>query len=126
MSAPREVWVDDPAPGGYVCSECGVPVESEPCLIHGPSAVERVLAEFEALHPAVPRLMWAEDCEDPGHVHSEDDNGDPVCRACPVQGRACGLCKDYEGDGVDWPCEHGLLIKRLRDTYVTPAEGSAS
>ncbi len=40
-----EVWVDDPAPGGYVCGKpdsarpsgvCGMPVESEPCnLPHG-------------------------------------------------------------------------------------------
>lgn len=27
----EEVWTDDPAPGGFVCKECGVPVESEPC-----------------------------------------------------------------------------------------------
>lgn len=32
----REVWVSDPAPGGWVCAECFVPVESEPCLVHGP------------------------------------------------------------------------------------------
>lgn len=31
----EEVWTDDPAPGGFVCKKCGVPVESEPCdVIH--------------------------------------------------------------------------------------------
>lgn len=27
----REVWDGSVAPGGYVCSECGMPCESEPC-----------------------------------------------------------------------------------------------
>jgi hypothetical protein len=29
--AAREVWDDSAAPGGYVCSVCGMPSESEPC-----------------------------------------------------------------------------------------------
>lgn len=32
------VWSPDAAPGGYVCSICGLPVESEPCPRHQPSA----------------------------------------------------------------------------------------
>lgn len=36
MSTYTEVW--DPAvpPGGFVCGECGMPVESEPCDEHAP------------------------------------------------------------------------------------------
>lgn len=30
----REVWQDYPLPGGFVCAECGMPVESEPCPDH--------------------------------------------------------------------------------------------
>ena len=30
------VWDDSVAPGGYVCSECGAPTESEPCGEHQP------------------------------------------------------------------------------------------
>lgn len=30
-----EVWVSTPAPGGWLCSACGTPVESEPCPDHG-------------------------------------------------------------------------------------------
>ena len=29
-----DVWNDSVAPGGYVCSECGMPTESEPCSKH--------------------------------------------------------------------------------------------
>ncbi len=36
--SPREVWDASVAPGGYVCSECGMPTESEPCAEHGPHA----------------------------------------------------------------------------------------
>src|SRR5690606_34958123 len=32
----REVWSDEVAPGGRVCSICGQPVESEPCPKHAP------------------------------------------------------------------------------------------
>ncbi|MBF6399761.1 hypothetical protein IU438_28745 [Nocardia cyriacigeorgica] len=32
----REVWSDEVAPGGMVCSICGHPVESEPCPTHAP------------------------------------------------------------------------------------------
>ena len=32
----REVWSDEVAPGGRVCSICGHPVESEPCPKHAP------------------------------------------------------------------------------------------
>lgn len=32
---PTAVWDDSVAPGGMVCVECGVPVESEPCGEHG-------------------------------------------------------------------------------------------
>lgn len=31
----NEKWSDECAPGGMVCAECGVPVESEPCELHG-------------------------------------------------------------------------------------------
>lgn len=31
----NEIWSDAVAPGGYVCAECGMPVESEPCAEHG-------------------------------------------------------------------------------------------
>lgn len=34
-AAPTAVWDDSVAPGGMVCVECGVPVESEPCGEHG-------------------------------------------------------------------------------------------
>lgn len=30
-----EVWTNDPPPGGFICSQCGTPVESEPCPDHG-------------------------------------------------------------------------------------------
>ena len=30
----NEVWVDDPAPGGWICGVCLYPVESEPCEQH--------------------------------------------------------------------------------------------
>ncbi|TLF96789.1 hypothetical protein FEK35_27240 [Nocardia cyriacigeorgica] len=33
----REVWSDEVAPGGRVCSICGQPVESEPCPKHAPA-----------------------------------------------------------------------------------------
>lgn len=32
----REVWSDELPPGGYVCSICGQPIESEPCPEHAP------------------------------------------------------------------------------------------
>lgn len=32
----REVWSSELAPGGFVCSVCGQPVESEPCPDHAP------------------------------------------------------------------------------------------
>jgi hypothetical protein len=44
-----ELWLPLPPPGGWVCGEpvademgyCGVPVESEPCMVHHPVVVER-------------------------------------------------------------------------------------
>ena len=33
-----EVWDDSVAPGGYVCTVCGIPTEDEPCAEHGPDA----------------------------------------------------------------------------------------
>lgn len=35
-----EVWDASVPPGGYVCSACGIPVESEPCPDHGVPAPE--------------------------------------------------------------------------------------
>lgn len=36
-----EVWdASDPAPGRMVCGDCGVPVEDEPCKVHGPAGQE--------------------------------------------------------------------------------------
>lgn len=32
------VWDDSVAPGGYVCTVCGIPTEDEPCAEHGPDA----------------------------------------------------------------------------------------
>lgn len=37
--AAEDVWDDSVAPGGYVCAECGMPTESEPCAEHQPEAV---------------------------------------------------------------------------------------
>jgi hypothetical protein len=34
------VWDDTLPPGGYVCAECGQPVESEPCPDHAPTTTE--------------------------------------------------------------------------------------
>lgn len=31
-----EVWDNTTPPGGYVCSTCGTPTETEPCRIHQP------------------------------------------------------------------------------------------
>lgn len=39
--APDE-WVADLPPGGYVCSVCKTPVESEPCPEHQPRAYSRI------------------------------------------------------------------------------------
>lgn len=33
-----EAWDASVQPGGYVCSQCGMPVESEPCAMHGPAS----------------------------------------------------------------------------------------
>lgn len=35
-------WTIVPLPGGYVCSACGMPVESEPCRDHQPHAWGRI------------------------------------------------------------------------------------
>lgn len=35
----RETWDNTVAPGGYVCTVCRVPVESEPCPQHGRTAL---------------------------------------------------------------------------------------
>mgnify|MGYP003512433456 CR=1 FL=1 len=35
----NEVWVDDPAPGGWICGVCLYPVESEPCEQHDGAAL---------------------------------------------------------------------------------------
>lgn len=48
----RETWIVIGGVGGYVCAEpmtdlpdgiCGMPVESEPCDIHHPDAIARIL-----------------------------------------------------------------------------------
>jgi hypothetical protein len=36
---PNEVWVADPAPGGWICGVCLYPVESEPCEQHDGAAL---------------------------------------------------------------------------------------
>ena len=33
-----DVWDGTIPPGGYVCSTCGMPTESEPCQDHQPTA----------------------------------------------------------------------------------------
>lgn len=35
LATRNEKWSDECVPGGMVCAECGVPVESEPCELHG-------------------------------------------------------------------------------------------
>lgn len=35
-------WIVINGMGGYICSVCGDPVESEPCLIHQPNAYARI------------------------------------------------------------------------------------
>ena len=35
LATRNEKWSNECAPGGMVCAECGVPVESEPCELHG-------------------------------------------------------------------------------------------
>lgn len=35
MKERNEAWSEDVPPGGVVCAECGEPVESEPCELHG-------------------------------------------------------------------------------------------
>lgn len=40
QSDARNVWTDDDFPGGFVCSVCREPTESEPCRDHQPVAYE--------------------------------------------------------------------------------------
>ena len=35
LATRNEKWSDECVPGGMVCAECGVPVKSEPCELHG-------------------------------------------------------------------------------------------
>lgn len=42
MSDAPEVWSGEVPPGGFVCSVCGTPVESEPCREHMPLAYARM------------------------------------------------------------------------------------
>lgn len=35
LATRNEKWSNECAPGGMVCAECGVPVESESCELHG-------------------------------------------------------------------------------------------
>jgi hypothetical protein len=37
-----DVWDDSVAPGGYVCSECGMPTESESCALHDQTLADDV------------------------------------------------------------------------------------
>jgi len=65
---PNEVWVDDPAPGGWICGVCLYPVESEPCELHDGAALtdeqierfalERELAEALAEVASCDREAW--------------------------------------------------------------------
>lgn len=47
----EEVWDAAVPPGGYICSTCGTPVETEPCPDHAPDdpgeALAKVLYEFD-------------------------------------------------------------------------------
>lgn len=43
IEAPDE-WIILNGIGGYVCSVCGVPVETEPCPEHQPEAYARCIA----------------------------------------------------------------------------------
>ena len=60
MSGYREVWSDAVAPGGFVCSICGMPVESEPCADHAPEAIEGCdCTELCSMGPTCPGGMLA-------------------------------------------------------------------
>lgn len=40
-----EVW--DRHVGRFVCTQCGMPVEAEPCPVHGPAATDRTALEAD-------------------------------------------------------------------------------
>ncbi len=39
IQRPNEVWVADPAPGGWICGVCLYPVATEPSDAHQPHAI---------------------------------------------------------------------------------------
>ncbi|MDR6868476.1 hypothetical protein J2Y69_003092 [Microbacterium resistens] len=43
MSDAPDEWIVSYGMGGYVCSVCGDPVESEPCPLHQPEAHARCM-----------------------------------------------------------------------------------
>lgn len=56
----NEKWSNECAPGGMVCAECGVPVESEPCELHGGGldVAEKVRGQMhEALNRVTDRTI---------------------------------------------------------------------
>ena len=48
----NEVWVDDPAPGGWICGVCLYPVESEPCEQHDGAALTDEQLAWLATEPS--------------------------------------------------------------------------
>ncbi|MEU3282112.1 hypothetical protein [Streptomyces antibioticus] len=48
LSEYREVWDGTVPPGGFVCSVCGEPVESEPCFEHAPGTWQRAVEGLKA------------------------------------------------------------------------------
>jgi hypothetical protein len=45
MADAPDQWVVLYGMGGYVCSECGMPTESEPCADHQPNACARMSSD---------------------------------------------------------------------------------
>lgn len=60
LATRNEKWSNECAPGGMVCAECGVPVESEPCELHGGGldVAEKVRGQMhEALNRVTDRTI---------------------------------------------------------------------
>lgn len=114
LATRNEKWSNECAPGGMVCAECGVPVESEPCELHGGGldVAEKVRGQ---MHEALNRVTDITIERDAAlatlaEVRAEHQpKSEPCCdcsRICVPCALECTAC------GTQWPCTTSAILDR--------------
>lgn len=127
MSDAPDKWIIINGMGGYVCSACGEPVESEPCREHQPEAYDRY-------SPAVQRVPVSAFERVEGCWACTNPRGVPIPLTEFPDGDDIGLCTRHWNVWVTrWlgtddnpPCSAHLLASEIERERKLTSEGRES